>query len=314
MSVAAISQVWKSSKAKGGPLLVLLAIADYAHDDGRNAWPTINTLAAKSRMTTRAIRFILKQLEATGEITIEPNVDRKEVQGGYVPKTFIHVRCVKGKDVPPEGKDFPRREKISRSASEKISQTVKTATPIVQDFSLNSEKTRIALKEDPSSDPSVKQERGADAPAFTLIPGEATDAAQGDVEHGLRVRFDRLTAIYPRGAAFDRAWRVFLSLKPTDAQVDQMVAAVEHQKRTVWGGCEPRFIPHLWRWLKDRRWTDATDDVAPVSQTELKEAGRYRRRVYVGRCPHGPACSTTDECLKQIALALRTRSQTERAG
>lgn len=121
----------------------------------------------------------------------------------------------------------------------------------------------------------------------------------------LQTRFERVWAVYPRGAAKKLAWRVFSRLKPDDALTDRMIAAVQFQKRTVWGGVDPKHIPHLRTWLEQERWTDATDDVAPVGQLELADARRWRQQKFLGRCPHAEACSTDEDCLKVIALRRR---------
>ena len=55
---------------KGGDLLVLLAIADYADEDFR-AWPSQKTLARKARMDERNVRRVLQRLHVAGEILIE---------------------------------------------------------------------------------------------------------------------------------------------------------------------------------------------------------------------------------------------------
>lgn len=70
MSLRLMGQVWQSSSQEGGALLVLLALADFAHDDGSGAWPSIHTLALKSRLKDRQVQRVLKQLEAAGEIAI----------------------------------------------------------------------------------------------------------------------------------------------------------------------------------------------------------------------------------------------------
>ena len=72
MSVAMLSRVWRQSKTRGGPLLVLLAIADFANDAGQ-AWPSVKTLAAKSRLSERETRYILRRLERSGEVKILHN-------------------------------------------------------------------------------------------------------------------------------------------------------------------------------------------------------------------------------------------------
>ena len=93
MSVRAVARVWELSTAKGGELLVLLAIADYAEDDGRHAWPTVLKLAAKSRMSERGVRDVLRRLEHLGELAIEKNTTGRRVRDGHRPRAFMHVLC-----------------------------------------------------------------------------------------------------------------------------------------------------------------------------------------------------------------------------
>ncbi|MBX6391150.1 MAG: helix-turn-helix domain-containing protein [Frankia sp.] len=64
-----MSQVWEHSRQHGSALLVLLAIADFADDDGW-AYPSIERLAEKARMSTRNVRYVLRHLEASGELMI----------------------------------------------------------------------------------------------------------------------------------------------------------------------------------------------------------------------------------------------------
>jgi hypothetical protein len=72
MSIKRMSAIWESSQHKGSVLLQLLAIADHAGDDGF-AWPGIETLARKTRLTTRAILKNNDLLEASGELYIDHN-------------------------------------------------------------------------------------------------------------------------------------------------------------------------------------------------------------------------------------------------
>lgn len=68
MSIKVMSAVWEHSQQSGGALLVLLALADFANDDG-HCYPSVGTLADKSRMSRRNVQYILRDLEAAGEIT-----------------------------------------------------------------------------------------------------------------------------------------------------------------------------------------------------------------------------------------------------
>ena len=47
-----MARVWDKSRHAGSELLMLLAIADFADDDGK-AYPAVSTLATKCRMTGR---------------------------------------------------------------------------------------------------------------------------------------------------------------------------------------------------------------------------------------------------------------------
>lgn len=69
MSIRVLDRVWKQSRAKGGDLLVELAIADFADDEG-NAYPSIPTLGKKSRLSDRQVKRSLQNLEQLGELKV----------------------------------------------------------------------------------------------------------------------------------------------------------------------------------------------------------------------------------------------------
>lgn len=62
--------VWDSSPYKDGSLLLLLALADFANDEGV-CFPGVPTLAKKCRMDDRSIRRILRKFEEDEIISIE---------------------------------------------------------------------------------------------------------------------------------------------------------------------------------------------------------------------------------------------------
>jgi hypothetical protein len=64
--------VWKKSSHGGTDLLMLLAIADFADDDGR-AYPAVGTLAKKCRMGPRNANYVLSTLRDSGELQILVN-------------------------------------------------------------------------------------------------------------------------------------------------------------------------------------------------------------------------------------------------
>lgn len=70
MSVRAMAHVWATSVARGTELLVALAIADFADDDGR-AWPSIATLSRKARCAERTVQDSVAALRRRGELLVE---------------------------------------------------------------------------------------------------------------------------------------------------------------------------------------------------------------------------------------------------
>jgi len=75
MSIRVMDRVWEHSQQSSGALLVLLAISDFADDDGI-AFPSIRTLARKARLSERQVQRVIAELVAAQELTITPGQGR----------------------------------------------------------------------------------------------------------------------------------------------------------------------------------------------------------------------------------------------
>lgn len=75
MSIKVMNAVWASGPDDHAGLLVLLAMADIADDNGV-LWPSLATIAAKSRMSERNARRIIRALEAAGWVDTSVNRGR----------------------------------------------------------------------------------------------------------------------------------------------------------------------------------------------------------------------------------------------
>jgi Helix-turn-helix domain len=65
-----MSQVWEDARIQSQPeLLLLLALADHARDDGV-CWPSIRTIAAKARVEERSAQRIIRRLIEKGLVEI----------------------------------------------------------------------------------------------------------------------------------------------------------------------------------------------------------------------------------------------------
>ncbi|MFF0904033.1 helix-turn-helix domain-containing protein [Kocuria sp. CPCC 205316] len=71
MSIQCMLQVWWHSESTGNSRLVLLAIADEADDDGRNAYPSMRRLAEKVNCNKDTVSECIKRLEAMGELEVK---------------------------------------------------------------------------------------------------------------------------------------------------------------------------------------------------------------------------------------------------
>lgn len=72
MSIQAMNIVWEKSRAKNGDLVVMLALADFANASFW-AWPSIDKLAKKCRVSRRSVTRIIDRCVALGELLVEEN-------------------------------------------------------------------------------------------------------------------------------------------------------------------------------------------------------------------------------------------------
>lgn len=70
MSIKVMTHVWDNAKQKGSAMLLLLAIADMANDEGE-CWPSTETLAHKARVSVRTAQWTIYELEAAGELAVQ---------------------------------------------------------------------------------------------------------------------------------------------------------------------------------------------------------------------------------------------------
>lgn len=125
-----MARVWAESKHSGTDLLMMLAIADFADDDG-NAYPSVGTLAKKCRTTPRHVNRILAALRASGELEIRLN------EG---PKGTNRYR------ITPQGMTQPSpltgASPLTPASSTPDVHVPKPLTPMSDEPSLNHQRTR----------------------------------------------------------------------------------------------------------------------------------------------------------------------------
>jgi hypothetical protein len=83
VSIRLIDLVWTNAPYSGAKLLVLLALADWANDDGW-CYPSQSTIAAKARVDRRRVKRILGEL-------MEDGVVERIVTGGRSGEGEVHT-------------------------------------------------------------------------------------------------------------------------------------------------------------------------------------------------------------------------------
>lgn len=101
MSVKVMSAVFDRYPVGGGEMLLALALADHAHDDGTNVYPSVGKLAEKTRQSERTVQYQLRKMQAAGWLVMV-----RESRGGpgQSSKYRISPAWLNGADFAPLGK------------------------------------------------------------------------------------------------------------------------------------------------------------------------------------------------------------------
>ena len=96
MSIRIMSAIWEHAPYDGGTLITLLALGDYANDEGE-CWPNVRSIARKARLGERQTHNILRDLKNDGVISLQKG------GGRGVPNHYrIHTETLKSISVKPD--------------------------------------------------------------------------------------------------------------------------------------------------------------------------------------------------------------------
>jgi hypothetical protein len=88
------------------------------------------------------------------------------------------------------------------------------------------------------------------------------------------LRFERFWSAYPRKVGRDAAVQSFNKRKPDDLLLDEMVRAIEKQKRSKqWQKDGGSYIPYPATWLNQGRWMDESTSDVQASGEWVQRAG-----------------------------------------
>lgn len=90
MSVKVMSRVWDDKRITSqGDLVILLALADFCNDEGY-CWPSIPTIARKTRASIRGVYYTLKKLQSQGLVRLVSGGGRHKTNQYFIPLQGLH--------------------------------------------------------------------------------------------------------------------------------------------------------------------------------------------------------------------------------
>lgn len=105
MSAKITGMVFDRYPVGGGEMLLALALADHAHDDGTHIFPSVAHLAAKTRQSERSVQYQLRSMEESGWLILvnsgkggrRPGANDRGITRGY----RINPEWIKGANSAP---------------------------------------------------------------------------------------------------------------------------------------------------------------------------------------------------------------------
>lgn len=291
MSIRVMTAVFDHAPVAGTKLTVLLALADWASDEGV-CWPSIPALAAKARTSERSAQRACRDMQAAGLLEIAEGEGRNGTNRFRIrADRFGDGKCESGGQPAPNGPEpGAGADTTSSGGGDNLTPHDDGGggdtgdTPGVTNGAPGGD-TGVALTViEPSIEPSVERERaGGDAegvpdvpPPDVVSPSDGRDGEAGG-EHGARPKAERpsppLRRSEPAGSAGAAASDTEQNAPPDPATVPGRAA---FEKRVLRFCNGKGFAAGPWE-----DWDTGTPSyvgrqMAALSETERQQAERWR--------------------------------------
>lgn len=141
MSIRLMSIVWDLD-LPAGEKLVLLSLADQANDEGRQCWPSVETIMRRSGQGERTVRRAIATLEEKGHLT-------RYHRTGTSTQYHVHP-CQIG--TPANAAPLPNRQETPAKLAPKPPVTTNTPTKTSSSSEKRANKSRFRLPDDIPAD------------------------------------------------------------------------------------------------------------------------------------------------------------------
>lgn len=281
--------------------VILNILADHADADGRNAWPSRDTIARHAQVSVATVKRQLAAMKSRGLITEGDHRLVSHIPAGRRPKVWnLNLAATREgvQNEPPANSENTAKTEKSQVRSEKPSSKTPTHEKVGAQFeppqgapvspqgahSYDPRGGSLVSREGGHSyDPQTVQEPSKNRPtpysppgdnpdapgetALAIIDAEPTDTPPAAKPANYPDAFERFWAAYPKKigkrAAF-RAWKTATGGKHPIVDPDTLVTAAAAYAHTR-AGQDPRYTKHPQGWLTAGRWDDNLADVAPTT-------------------------------------------------
>lgn len=129
MSVKVMGMVFDRYPNGGGEMILALALADHSSDDGTGIYPSVASLAEKTRQSVRAVQYQLRGMEKAGWlILVNAGNGGRNMRREY----RISEAWIKGADFASSNRPRPTKKTVQILHPSKKPKRVQTTTQRVQ--------------------------------------------------------------------------------------------------------------------------------------------------------------------------------------
>lgn len=243
---------WALEQPVGGTKkIVLFGIGSHADRNGRNAWPSVDTLALCANVDPRSVQRAIAELVADGYLIREMGAGGLRNMRDSSRPNLYHLNM----DRAPAH--------IERNPAEVMHRGDASVTPGGDASVTGGGDASVRGGVTPVSPP------GGDA-SVTLTTIEPSLRTSPLPPKGGAPGFEEVFAEYPRQTAKAKALRMWQAINPDAATQQTMRQAIRTWRQdAAWQREQGRFVPQLWKWLRERRWEDVAGIApAPAARTE----------------------------------------------
>lgn len=245
MSVEAMLGVQRmTARVSHAAFRVLMTLAEHADKQGRNTWPSVDTIAAEAQADEKTVRRCLAKLQEDGLISGQPGRGRGNTT---VWALLIPVPTLEKEGVTPGIR--PDEDPVKPGTTPPIVDVKPGIMPVKAGITPVKPGT---TPPEPVKNLSITEE--GSLRSLASVPVRAVPKPNAD-------GFETWWTAYPRKVAKDGAQKAYTAAVKRGAEPPVLLAAVQ---RAGWPD-EAQFIPHPATWLNQGRWQDDPGAAAPAA-------------------------------------------------